>query len=1140
MKCLFPILLFGVGSVLHAQVPQLINYQGKVAVGATNFDGTGQFKFALVNGAGTTAYWTNDGTHLDGSEPSAAVSLTVTKGLYSVLLGDATLTNMTIVPNTVFNNADVRLRVWFNDGTNGSQLLSPDQRIAAVGYAMMSGNVPDGVITGAKLADGAVTSAKLAAGAVQSGNLAPGTVFSWQNVTGTAQTAQANTGYTANNAQQVTITLPATASIGDTVSVSGAGAGGWAIAPGAGQSVLGGSAAGSSWTAHGPAKNWVKLASSANGGKLVAGAFSEYLYTSADGGSSWTARMTDAARNWNGLASSSDGTKLVGAVVGGFVYTSADSGSTWTARVTDQFRGWQAVASSADGTKLAAAAPAYGIFTSTDSGVTWTPRAGTTTQSWSGLASSADGTKLVAVGNTEQIYTSTDSGATWTPHETARVWSSVASSADGTKLVASVSGGQLYTSTDSGATWTARESARSWQTVASSADGTRLIAGVSNGGQLYTSSDSGATWTARESNRDWQAVASSSDGNYLAAAPFGNAQIYTSQQYLTGAQGSTAELQYIGNGQWQAMGQQFVANGAVGSAQIAAGSIGSTQLGSGAVAASNIASGAIGAAQLADASIGQAKLADGSISAAKIGGGQVVKSITAPLSGGGTMTLTDGITLAAGSNVSLAPSGNTITISASGTLSGTTTVITDSSLHGTGATGNALGVAVPLSLSGVPLAGEGVVGATAQSGSGAAFGLKGVSMQNQIINNGAGVFGSGDFGIGVYAQSNQGYGVFASSVSNEAGHFAGDIGITGKAVFGETSRQMINLYGSGTGIGVQHFDGRNGPEGTFYTRIDPYCDFAWYSGGSHSNTPDNPGNGGKTLMTLSSLEGLRVNYTITGTSSSGPGVFAGSSTGYGLYAISSTGTGIAGLSGTRNAIYGETSTAGEDIAGIYGKNNAVGGTGIIGKSFVHDGAGVAGVNDVSDGTGTGIYGRGSHYAAVFDGQVKINGTLTATGAKNFKIDHPLDPENKYLLHAAIESPEVKNLYDGTVTTNADGEAVVTMPEWFEALNQDFRYQLTVIGQFAQVMVASEIADNQFTIKTDKPNVNVSWQVTGIRHDAYMVAHPMIVEQDKPKDERGTYSRSEDYGQPEEKSLFWKQNPKLAERLAREAAATKAK
>lgn len=137
---------FVLGSALTAQVPQIINYQGRVAVGdpAVNFDGSGAFKFALVNTDGTTSYWSNDGTG-GNTEPATAVTLPVTKGLYSVLLGDTTLTNMTAIPPTVFANADVRLRVWFDDGTaNGSQLLTPDQRIAAVGYAMVAGGLAPG------------------------------------------------------------------------------------------------------------------------------------------------------------------------------------------------------------------------------------------------------------------------------------------------------------------------------------------------------------------------------------------------------------------------------------------------------------------------------------------------------------------------------------------------------------------------------------------------------------------------------------------------------------------------------------------------------------------------------------------------------------------------------------------------------------------------------------------------------------------------------------------------------------------------------------------------------------------------------------------------------------------------------------
>jgi hypothetical protein len=144
----------------RAQVPTMISYQGRVQMNNTNFGGTGQFKFALVNGAGNVTFWSNDGSSVGGAQPAAAVSLSVANGLVMTVLGDNSLANMTALPASAFANIDVRLRVWFNGGA-GFQQLTPDQRIVSVGYALMAGNVPDGSITSAKLAPGAVTSASL-------------------------------------------------------------------------------------------------------------------------------------------------------------------------------------------------------------------------------------------------------------------------------------------------------------------------------------------------------------------------------------------------------------------------------------------------------------------------------------------------------------------------------------------------------------------------------------------------------------------------------------------------------------------------------------------------------------------------------------------------------------------------------------------------------------------------------------------------------------------------------------------------------------------------------------------------------------------------------------------------------------------
>lgn len=143
------------------------------------------------------------------------------------------------------------------------------------------------------------------------------------------------------------------------------------------------------------------------------------------------------------------------------------------------------------------------------------------------------------------------------------------------------------------------------------------------------------------------------------------------------------------------------------------------------------------------------------------------------------------------------------------------------------------------------------------------------------------------------------------------------------------------------------------------------------------------------------------------------------------------------------------------------------------------------------------------------GNLQVSGNLSVTGhlskgSGSFKIDHPLDPLNKFLYHSFVESPEMKNIYDGTVITDSKGNAIVELPPYFEALNKDFRYQLTCIGVFAQAIIYSEIKNNSFRIRTNKPNIKVSWQVTGIRNDAYAKKHRIIPEVEKEAGEKGKY------------------------------------
>jgi hypothetical protein len=156
--------------------------------------------------------------------------------------------------------------------------------------------------------------------------------------------------------------------------------------------------------------------------------------------------------------------------------------------------------------------------------------------------------------------------------------------------------------------------------------------------------------------------------------------------------------------------------------------------------------------------------------------------------------------------------------------------------------------------------------------------------------------------------------------------------------------------------------------------------------------------------------------------------------------------------------------------------------------------------------------------AVFAGNLNIKGTLTKGGG-SFKIDHPLDPANKFLSHSFVESPDMMNVYNGNVTTDKDGLATVVLPDYFEALNRDFRYQLTVIGRkFAQAIVVQEVANHCFTIKTNKPSVTVSWQVTGIRHDAYADAYRIPVEEDKSPEEQGRYLHPELFGTSDRRAI----------------------
>lgn len=255
---------------------------------------------------------------------------------------------------------------------------------------------------------------------------------------------------------------------------------------------------------------------------------------------------------------------------------------------------------------------------------------------------------------------------------------------------------------------------------------------------------------------------------------------------------------------------------------------------------------------------------------------------------------------------------------------------------------------------------------------------------------------------------------------------------------------------------------------------------------------------------------------VIGSSNSGTGVFGGSDNGKGVFGVSQTlegvvgsggSSGVCGFSGSGDGVFGFSET-GWGVRGLGHGSLA----GVVGASIV--GPGVSGESNSGDGvlgfSSTGAAGR-------FLGNVVVTGTLSKAGG-SFKIDHPLDPENKYLYHSFVESPDMMNIYNGNVTTDESGEAVVKLPAYFEALNFEFRYQLTVIGQFAQAIVSRKINNNEFAIRTSVPSVEVSWQVTGVRRDAWANKNRIPVEADKKEGERGLYLHPEAFDQPADRGI----------------------
>ncbi len=381
------------------------------------------------------------------------------------------------------------------------------------------------------------------------------------------------------------------------------------------------------------------------------------------------------------------------------------------------------------------------------------------------------------------------------------------------------------------------------------------------------------------------------------------------------------------------------------------------------------------------------------------------------------------------------------------------------------------------------------------------------------------IYGESTTGIGVIGVSGSQNGVYGLST----GTLGGTVGVATGTGNG--------IWGVATGAGVAgFFDGGVNGRGIVVSTG---------SSGFGTSTPT-----GRLYVTqpATPVPAIDTFAAITGYSYTAQGCLKGGV--FGNYNGSNYGTGVqgTGYNGVNNQDANTIFGVGNQDLGVYGSANtagvmggSVGGIGVVGYNKNASFAATTGIGNTYGVYGNaqtvggatvpnvryGVYGFASgattNYAGYFSGNVQITGSI-AKGSGTFKIDHPTDPENKYLYHSFVESPDMMNIYNGNITTDANGYATVKLPAYFDALNKDFRYQLTVIGTFAQAIVSQEISNDQFVVQTNVPHVKVSWQVTGVRQDKYANAHRVQAEVEKEPEFKGRYLHAAEWGQPANKSI----------------------
>ena len=267
------------------------------------------------------------------------------------------------------------------------------------------------------------------------------------------------------------------------------------------------------------------------------------------------------------------------------------------------------------------------------------------------------------------------------------------------------------------------------------------------------------------------------------------------------------------------------------------------------------------------------------------------------------------------------------------------------------------------------------------------------------------------------------------------------------------------------------------------------------------------------------------------------GYYDGTSQGIGVYGsiYNSSSTGVAGVMGVNNRTNGGHGVYGQGVNGVVGESANINGYGVWGSNSAttDPGTGVAGIGVTGvagQSTNTTLsYGLYSYDDGGIYNQLDVGGNFSAGGTKSFRIDNPNDPDNKFLVHFCAESPEVLNIYRGTTILNNNGEATVTLPDYFEKINKNFSYSLTPVGNAApNIFVKQKIKNGKFIIAGGNPNQEIDWVVYAERNDKYLQKNPEVrnTQPEKTGRYKGKYVHPELYGKSKEQSILYKPSLKV--------------